>query len=313
MQKAHAKELLQVDAEAAVNKMVEYVRTWAGEERRDGVAMGLSGGVDSALLAAVAVRAMGKDSVHAWFLQDKHSEKDSLEKARAVAGWLGLKLNIGSINETMREKEKEAHFFRLLAKMPKFTLPVLASIYYIVVGESPYITVLRKNEIRRSRLKRWIYDNMMSGVEEMFDGPCAERRVVMERIAKENNWLLIGSGNRSEDMTGWFTIDGIDNMPCSPIVFLYKTQVKQVASHMGVPDLILKRKPSADVLKGADDALTLGMSFEKIDIVLYGIDHGMSDAELMKCGVSIPEITRVRRIHHLSEWRRAQGKRYSTK
>ena len=302
-----AEKLLCIDCNEACKNIEQYIRRWVDEKKASGVILGLSGGIDSALLAAMSVRAIGKDRVVVYFLHDKNSEKDSLDKARIVADWLGLKLNIGSIEKKMREKEKSASFFKWLTTMPKFVLPVIISLYYIIVGETPYIPVLRKNEIRKNKFKRWVYDNIMSGIEVMFDGPCAQRRVVLEKIAKDKNLILIGSGNRSEDMTGWFTIDGVDNMPCSPIGCLYKTQVKSLSAYVGVPEVILKRKPSADVLKGADDTLALGMSFDKIDIILYGIEKKMKDEDILEYGITIPEIKKVRDIHHFSMWRREMG------
>jgi NAD+ synthase len=305
MVKTSVKEFLHIDEKETTKNIEQYICRWVDENKASGIIMGLSGGIDSALLAVLSVRALGKDRVHLYYLHDKNSEKDSLEKARVVSDWLGLKLNIGSIEKDMREKEKDASFFKWLTNMPGFVLPIVNSLYYIIVGEIPYMTILRKNEIRKSKFKRWLYDNMLSGVEIMFDGPCAQRRVVLEKTAKEKNLLLIGTGNRSEDLTGWFTIDGIDNMPCSPLKCLYKTQVRQLSEYLGVPETVLKRKPSADVLKGADDALALGMNYDKIDIILYAIENNMQDEDIIKYGVTAPEIERVRKLYHLSAWRRA--------
>lgn len=299
-----AQELLYIGEKDTAQKIEEYIRRSVDEKKAGGVIIGLSGGVDSALLAALAVRALGKERVCVYFLQGKYSEKDSLDKARLAAEHLSLNLNIGSIEKAMREKEKGASFFRWLTTIPDFMLPVIAAVYYLAVGETPYITTLRKNEIKKNRFKKWVYEHIMDGVEKMFDGPCAERRVVMEKIAEEKNFLLIGAGNRSEDMTGWFTVDGIDNMPCSPIKCLYKTQVNQLAEYLGIPDAIMERKPTADVLRGATDALALGMGYDKIDIALYGIEHNMSDEDISGYGLTIPEIVRVRRIYRLSAWKR---------
>lgn len=307
MIKTKAKELLRIDPDAEIRKIEEYIRRWVDENKASGVIMGLSGGIDSALLAVMAVRALGKERVTLYFLHDKNSEKDSLDKARMVSDWLGLSLNVESIEKTMREKEKGAPFFKWLSSMPGPVVPVIASIYYLVVGETPYITTLRKNEIKKSKFKKWVYEHIMDGVEKMFDGPCAERRIVLEKIAKDRNLLLIGSGNKSEDLTGWFTINGVDNMPCSPIKELYKIQVNELAGHLGVPDAILKRKPSADVLKGATDALALGVDYDKMDVILYGIENNFRDDDIIKHGITIPEIKRVRNIYNLSAWKRKQG------
>lgn len=304
----HAKKLLKVDCKAAAEKIEKYIRDAVNEHKASGVIMGLSGGIDSAIMASLAVRSLGKDKVHVYYLHDKNSESDSLDKARLMADSLRLKLNMGNIEERMREKEKEAGFFKFVSSMPTFVLPAIVSLYYIVVGEAPYITILRREELKRNKFKRWIYDHVMKGVEEMFDGPCAERRVVLQEIADKSNLLLIGSGNKSEDLTGWFTPNGVDNMPVSPIVELYKTQVNMMGEYLKIPEPILKRKPSADVLRGADDTLALGMSFEKIDIVLCGIECGLKDEEICRCGVIQSEIDRVREINRLSAWRRAVKK-----
>ncbi|MFA5085743.1 MAG: NAD(+) synthase, partial [Candidatus Omnitrophota bacterium] len=120
--------------------------------------------------------------------------------------------------------------------------------------------------------------------------------------------LLIGSGNLSEDLTGWFTVNGVDNMPHSPIMRLLKTQVWQLAQYLNIPIAIQKRAPSADVLRGADDTLALGMSFGKIDIVLYGIEHNMSDDEIMEYGLTKNQIARVRKIYKMSAWKRSGRK-----
>ena len=270
--------------------------------------MGISGGIDSTVLVMLAVRALGKERVSAYFLHDKNSEKDSMEKARLVAEGLGLSLNVGSIDAVMREKEKNAAFFKFISALPPFVLPFMSSLYYIIVGETPYMTTLRKEELKKSKFRKWIYDNVINGIESMFDGPCTVRRIVLEKIAKEKNLLIIGSGNRSEDLTGWFTMDGIDNMPHSPIMGLFKTQVRQLAEYLDVPRAIQKRAPSPDVLKGVDDTLALGMSFDKIDIVLHGIEHNMSDDELMEYGLTKDQIARVRKIHKMSAWKRTGRK-----
>ena len=303
-----AKELLSIDTKETAGRIEDHLRHIVAENRANGVLIGLSGGLDSTVLVTLAVRDLGKDRTCVYFLQDRNGEKDSINKARLVAEGLGLNLNVGSIDDVMREKEKSAAFFKFISVLPPFVLPLASNIYYIIVGETPYITTLRKAEPNKSNFRRWLYANIVNGLESMFDGPCATRRVVLEKIAKEKNLLLVGSGNLSEDLTGWFTIDGVDNMPHSPIMGLLKTQVYQLAEYLNVPAQVQKRKPSADVLKGADDTLALGMNFDKIDIVLHGIKRDMSDDEIMEYGLTKNQITRVRKIHDMSAWKRVGRK-----
>ena len=298
------KELLKINGKETTEAIKKHICDAVNKHKVNGVIMGVSGGIDSALLIALSVQALGKEKVHAYFLHDKNSEKDSEDKARLMTEWLGLKLNVGSIANAMREKEKKALFFKCMAALPSFAPPIIASIYYIIVGETPYMTTLRQNELKKDRFKKWIYEHIMDGVEKMFDGPCEERRIVLEKIAKKENLLLIGAGNRSEDLTGWFTIKGVDNMPVSPIAGLYKTQVRQLSEHLGIPAVIQKRESSPDVLRGVNDTLALGMDFDKIDAVLYGIENTFSDEDIMVYGLTEKEIIKVRDIHKLSAWKR---------
>jgi NAD+ synthase len=138
----------------------------------------------------------------------------------------------------------------------------------------------------------------------MFDDVCIERRIALEKVCKRENLLLIGAGNKSEDLTGWFTVGGVDDMPYSPIKSLYKTQVRQLAEYLEVPVAIRKREPIPDGLSGVSDALALGMNYEKIDMVLYGIEHDLQDEEIMKYGVTKREIEKVCRLKNLSSWKR---------
>ena len=297
-------ELLRVDCKEISRKIEKYIQDVVTENRVSGVLIGLSGGLDSTVLVALAVRALGKEKVCVYFLHDRNGEKDSINKARLVADSHNLTLNIGSIDAAMREREKDAAFFKFISAFPPIFLPIASSLYYIIVGETPYMTTLRKEELKKSKFKKWVYENIVNGLESMFDGPCAERRIVLEKIAGEKNLLVLGSGNRSEDLTGWFTVKGVDNMPHSPIMGLYKTQVRQLGEYLNIPSVIQKRIPSPDVLKGVDDTLALGMSFDRIDIILFGIENNMPDESLMGYGLTKGQINSVRKIHKLSAWKR---------
>ena len=85
---------------------------------------------------------------------------------------------------------------------------------------------------------------------------------------------IIGAANRSEGMTGWFVPGGADDMPFQPLMGLYKTQVRQLARHLEVPVEIIRQAPSPDMMRGVTDEVALGIAYEKLDIVLDGIDRG---------------------------------------
>jgi len=299
-----AEEVLRIDAKETTQSIEKYIRNAVDESGLKGVMLGLSGGLDSAVVAPLAVRALGKDNVHVYFLNSKECDKDSENKARLVADRLGLKLNVESVEEVMRKKEEGASFFKCISNLPPFMIRALSSLYYMVTGETVYMTALRKNEFKNNSFKKWIYDHMIKDIESIFDDVSIERRKLLEKICKRENMLLIGCGNKSETMTGWFNIGGLDDMPHSPISGLYKTQVRQLAAYLEVHIAIRNRKPIPDGLKGVTDASVLSMGYEKVDIVLHGIEHNLRDEEIMQYGPTKREIERIRKISRLSEWKR---------
>ena len=114
-----AKELLKIDEEKTAQRIEKYIKDIVAENRVGGVLIGLSGGLDSTVLVTLAVRSLGKERVFVYFLHDRNSEKDSLDKAQFVADSFGLKLNVDSIDAVMREKEKNAAFFKFISTLPK--------------------------------------------------------------------------------------------------------------------------------------------------------------------------------------------------
>jgi NAD+ synthase len=85
----------------------------------------------------------------------------------------------------------------------------------------------------------------------------------------------VGSGNRSELRTGYFTKYGDGAADLLPLGCLYKTQVKQLAAHLGVPERIIKKVPSAGLWKGQTDEAELGLPYGKIDMIYAGLDLGL--------------------------------------
>lgn len=303
-----AEELLRIDPKAVAQSIEKYIRDVVDKHGAKGIALGVSGGLDSAVVAPLAVRALGKDRVHFYFVNSNQCDQESQDMARMVADSLGLKLNIESVEAVMREKAESASFFKRLSHLPPAVISALESLYYWIMGETVYMTSLRKNEFKDGSFKKWLYESMIKDIVTMFDGVSIERRKLLEGICKRENLVLIGAGNGSETKTGWFNIGGLDDMPYSPIGDLYKTQVRQLAEYLEVPVAIRNRKPIPDSLKGVTDESVLSMGYEKADVILYGIEHKMKDEEIMQYGPTKKEVERMRKISTLSEWKRAAGR-----
>ena len=104
--------------------------------------------------------------------------------------------------------------------------------------------------------------------------------MVAYHYANTLNYMVIGSSNKTEWLTGYFTKYGDSGVDLMPLGDLYKTQIRQIARHLSLPNSILEKPPSAGFWPGQTDEGELGASYETIDLVLYGDERGYSDKDI---------------------------------
>ncbi|APG24332.1 NAD(+) synthase [Syntrophotalea acetylenica] len=298
---------LEIDADAAIRQLEAYIRQTAGEHDAQGLLTGLSGGIDSAVLACLAVRALGPDKVHVAYLFDRHSEKDSRAKAELVANWLGLKLEIEDISREMAKRGVYASPIMSGKGQPQWFNRLVQNLYQRLFGETPFMSSLRlgSQETSFSACKRRIYDLAIRPIVNGFDIRHIYRRTRLEQVAVENAWLLLGGANRSEILVGWFVKGGIDDLPLQPLSGLYKTQVRQLAAALGVPERIRECAPSPDMRNGITDEFGMGISYRTLDIILDLLARDLPDPTIQASGVSPRDLALVRTLRRLSAWKRA--------
>lgn len=295
---------LTIDVNRTADSVERYIREIVDKNGARGVLIGLSGGLDSVVLATLAVRALGTDSVRVVYLYDRDNEKASEHRARLAADWLGLKLEVQNIELAMRERGIYAPFFMRVSSLSGILNRVLIYCYELVFAESPWISVLRQGQFNGNRVKEWVFNSGIRHIEVAFNVRHIYRRQILEKMANEHAWLLLSAANRSEYAVGWFVAGGIDDLPFSPLIGLYKTEIRQLAAHLGIPSEIQNQKPSPDMLKGITDEAVLGLPYDKIDIVLDGMYRGLTDEEMISAGVTREEIRHVRDMNQLSAWKR---------
>ncbi|MFC2174266.1 NAD+ synthase [archaeon] len=181
------------------------------------VVLGLSGGIDSAVVAALCAKALGKKKVLALIMPER---KDSHYKdAVAFAKALGIEYKVIDIKPIVREFDKRC---------------------------TPADKTARANIRARTRMTLlYYYSNLLN------------RRVA-------------GTGNKSEKEIGYFTKWGDGAADFFPIAHIYKTDLPVLARKLGIPENIVRKKPSAGLWRGQTDEKELGISYEKIDAALKG-------------------------------------------
>lgn len=130
------------------------------------------------------------------------------------------------------------------------------------------------------------------------------RMIALFDLSSRYRALPVGTGNKTERLFGYFTWHADDSPPINPIGDLYKTQVWQLARHLGVPGEIVSKPATADLVVGQTDEADLGISYARADQILNGLLHGYSDEALRARGYEAPELEVVNRRLASTHWKR---------
>ncbi len=246
---------LHINAPLVADWLIQFLRDEVG--RRRGfrkVLLGLSGGVDSSLVAYLCARAFGAENVYAFLMPYKISSAESLEHGNLVVQQLGIH-----------------------SRVIEITPMVDAYLSHYEPDASP----TRIGNI------------------------CARTRMIIlfDQSAKLNA-LPIGTGNKSERLFGYFTWHADDAPPVNPIGDLFKTQVWQLARYVGVPEVIVNKPASADLIVGQTDEGDFGISYKKADRILHFLTQGYSPERLVQMGFPAEEVELVKRKVDSTHWKR---------
>lgn len=298
--------MIDIDANKVTKVLEQYIRELMKVNNHNCVILGLSGGIDSAVLATLAVRAVGAERVKAYHLKDRDSEKDSEIKARILADWLGIELEIQDISPAMHKKGVYSPLIMRLTPLTHFFNRLFQQAYYLLFREVPHTSTLKADcdELGHNPFKRLVFNLTIRHIGNSFNARHIYRREVIEKAAAEQNGLVLGAANRSESMAGWFVKDGIDDLPIQPMLGLYKTQVWQLADHLGLPAEIRHQEPSPDMMKGITDEFAIGIRYDRLDEILDYLERGEKKSEILAHGVSRKELKLVQDNRRFSAWMR---------
>jgi NAD+ synthase len=270
--------------------------------RRRGIVVGLSGGVDSSVVGALASKALGPGRVIGLMMPETDSSSESLPLARALAKAFGIETvveDIGGIlaaagcyqrrDEAIRKAIPEyGEGYQCKIVLPdQITQPGYA-IYSIVV-RSP------SGEEQRVRLPLDAY----LGIVAATNFKQRVRKMMEYHYADRFRYAVAGTANLLEHDQGFFVKHGDGAADLKPIARLYKSQVYQIAEHLGVPEEIRRRRPTTDTypLEQSQEEFYFGLSLEQTDLCLYAKDHGISPEEASQAvGLTAEQVGRAYRV-----------------
>ena len=287
-----SRQLLQLDGAAETARICDWMQTTvAATLKRKGVVLGLSGGIDSTVVAALAVRAFGPERVFGIMMPEQDSADESLALAQLLAESLGIEAVIENITPILQGagcyQRRDAAIQSVIPEFrpdwkSKLVLPPLLqgsrfSLSSIVV-QSP------SGEQQQARLSLDAYQTIVAATN--FKQRC--RKMVEYYHADRLRYAVAGTPNRLEYDQGFFVKQGDGAADFKPIAHLYKTQVYELADHLGVPEVILMRPPTTDTysLPQSQEEFFFSVPYDQLDCCLFGLNNGYT-AEDVAAGIGL--------------------------
>jgi NAD+ synthase len=277
-----APEMLSMNPADAVPRIVDSIRRGIGESlRRRGLVVAMSGGIDSSVCAALAVRALGPARVFGLMLPERDSSPQSLQLAKELAEQLGIHYAVEDITSTLTAIGCYARRDDAMRRVvPEFTPDWKSK---VVLGgnrlESDrlnvhYLVVERPNgERQRHRLPPAEYRQIVAAT----NFKQRVRKMLEYYHADRLHYAVVGTPNRLEYDQGFFVKGGDGLADIKPIAHLYKTQVYQLAEYLGIPEGIRTRPPTTDTysLEQSQEEFFFALSARDMDAMLFASNAGM--------------------------------------
>ena len=295
-----SKDVLRLDAAAAAAQIEEAIRQQVlGNLKRRGVVLGVSGGIDSSVTAALCARALGGQRVQALLMPERDSSDESLELGRALGETFSIPTlveNIGPVVAAAGCYARQDEAIRMVFPeyQPdwkfKVTLPSILDGDRLNVSELTVQSPAGESRSARMPLKPYLQliaaTNFKQRIRKMMEYYHADRL----------NYAVAGTPNRLEYDQGFFVKHGDGAADFKPIAHLYKTQVFQLAEFLGVPEGIRRRTPTTDTfsLPQTQEEFYFALPHDRMDLCLYGRNHGVAAAELAPAvGLTAEQVERV--------------------
>jgi NAD+ synthase len=271
------------EVERITTRLVEIV---AGELRRKGVIVALSGGVDSSVCAAIACKAFGPGRVLALLLPERESSPRSTELGRRVAEQLGIPCVTQDITPVLEAIGCYAIRDRAIrALVPEYEDGWKNKVvigggmggrvhFFKLVVQAPDGRTLERRLPHREYLQIVAAQNFKQRI----------RKTVEYFHADRLHYAVLGTPNRLEYDQGFFVKNGDGSADVKPIAHLYKTQVYALARHLGLPEEICTATPSTDTytLPQGQDEFYFALPYDKMDVALWAHNQRLAPATLAR-------------------------------
>lgn len=226
---------------ALADRITAWLKDRIDEAGADRFVLGLSGGIDSAVVCGLCANAVGPERVLP-IIMPSSSIPDDADQAHKVAEAFGVKpvtVDLTAVAESVFA-----------------AMPTEKALYHDLIGEDVPDGSEARLQLARANVRP------------------RSRMITNYYLANLSRGIVVGTGNKTEYLIGYFTKYGDGGVDLAPLVDLYKFEVRAVAKAIGVPESVITRPPSAGLWEGQTDEDEIGMSYADLDVTLLAIEAG---------------------------------------
>lgn len=269
---------------------------------RDGVVLGLSGGLDSSVCASICVTALGKKKVHTFILPERDSSQENVDHAHLIAQGLGLAPITIDITPLLEHigvyqliKKDTANNLTLIKKGIQWITNMSGNASAFGVGMSLLYGNRKKNVLTK------LAGKPLDAIHAFALSKVRTRMLVLYFHALQVNCLVVGTTDRSEWQIGFYDKYGDGACDIALLRHLYKNQIRDLARYLSLPECIINKPSSGDLAANLPNESAIGFSYEQLDAMLWGLEQQLPDQEIIsQLGVHKKELAALKDLKRIA-------------